>query len=279
MKEPSEDARAAWDRLAPNLMAVGVLTPWDVDAFAVVCEALTRYKQATKLVSGSALLVQGPNGFVKNPRADGAAGGRGHVRAVRREVAPQLSQESIHRKERTRRCRSLERRCRSLEQPRARNPTAAPDPPSRRCRAAHLDGAEGTGYGSPDECPREDRPNQNREHATPGGGRRRCRAVLRQHFRSGNEIRRWRPLRRPRRRGTTRALASPAADITGGVPAASFKVPDVAAALVALVGRPLIAAGQRTQRDADLRHRQPGKAHPSPLVRTGPPARPPAQKP
>jgi predicted enzyme related to lactoylglutathione lyase len=35
--------------------------------------------------------------------------------------------------------------------------------------------------------------------------------------------------------GTTLALAGPAEDVTGGVPAASFKVPDVAAALAALV--------------------------------------------
>jgi P27 family predicted phage terminase small subunit len=66
-EELSDDARAAWDRLAPGLISVGVLTAWDVDAFVVVCEALARYKQATKLVNGSALLVQGPNGFVKNP--------------------------------------------------------------------------------------------------------------------------------------------------------------------------------------------------------------------
>ncbi|WP_421671937.1 phage terminase small subunit P27 family [Saccharopolyspora spinosa] len=63
----SDDARAVWDRLAPSLIAVGVLTPWDTDAFVIVCESLARYKQATKLVNGSALLVQGPNGFVKNP--------------------------------------------------------------------------------------------------------------------------------------------------------------------------------------------------------------------
>ena len=35
--------------------------------------------------------------------------------------------------------------------------------------------------------------------------------------------------------GTTLALAGPAEDVTGGVPAASFKVPDVAAALPPLV--------------------------------------------
>lgn len=66
-EELSDDARAAWDRLAPDLIRVGVLTTWDVPAFVIVCEALARYRAATKLVNGSALLVQGPNGFVKNP--------------------------------------------------------------------------------------------------------------------------------------------------------------------------------------------------------------------
>lgn len=63
----SDDARAVWHRLAPSLIAVGVLTPWDVDAFRITCESLARYYQATKLVNGSALLVQGPNGFLPNP--------------------------------------------------------------------------------------------------------------------------------------------------------------------------------------------------------------------
>lgn len=63
----SSDARAVWDRLASDLIRVGVLTPWDVDAFRITCEALARYQQATKLVNGSALLVQGPNGLIKNP--------------------------------------------------------------------------------------------------------------------------------------------------------------------------------------------------------------------
>lgn len=34
--------------------------------------------------------------------------------------------------------------------------------------------------------------------------------------------------------GTTLALAGPAEDVTGGIPAASFKVPDVTAALISL---------------------------------------------
>lgn len=66
-EELSDDARAVWDQLAPDLIRVGVLTAWDVPAFVMVCEVLARYRQATKLVNGSALLVQGPNGFVKNP--------------------------------------------------------------------------------------------------------------------------------------------------------------------------------------------------------------------
>lgn len=63
----SDDAHAVWDQLAPDLTRVGVPTTWDVPAFVMVCEALARYRQATNLVNGSALLVQGPNGFIKNP--------------------------------------------------------------------------------------------------------------------------------------------------------------------------------------------------------------------
>lgn len=66
-EEISPDARQVWERLAPSLIACGVLTAWDVDAFWMACEALARYRQATRLVNGSALLVQGPNGLTKNP--------------------------------------------------------------------------------------------------------------------------------------------------------------------------------------------------------------------
>ncbi|MFF5093571.1 MULTISPECIES: phage terminase small subunit P27 family [Actinosynnema] len=63
----SEDARAIWTRLAPGLEQRGVLTSWDVDAFLVLCEALSRYRQATTLINSSHLLVQGAGGLVKNP--------------------------------------------------------------------------------------------------------------------------------------------------------------------------------------------------------------------
>ncbi|WNV82225.1 phage terminase small subunit P27 family [Umezawaea sp. Da 62-37] len=63
----SEGARDIWNRLAPSLEERGVLTNWDVDAFLVLCEALARYRNATALVNGSALLVQGGSGLMKNP--------------------------------------------------------------------------------------------------------------------------------------------------------------------------------------------------------------------
>lgn len=37
----SPAAVAVWQRLAPDRIAKGVLTPWDVDAFALFCEAVT----------------------------------------------------------------------------------------------------------------------------------------------------------------------------------------------------------------------------------------------
>ncbi|ONI87358.1 terminase [Saccharothrix sp. ALI-22-I] len=63
----SDGAREIWARLAPSLEQRGVLTAWDVDAFLVLCEALHRYRNATALVNGSALLVQGGSGLMKNP--------------------------------------------------------------------------------------------------------------------------------------------------------------------------------------------------------------------
>lgn len=63
----SDAARTIWERLAPGLIERGVLTVWDVDGFLVLCEALARYRAATQLVNGSALLVQGGAGLMKNP--------------------------------------------------------------------------------------------------------------------------------------------------------------------------------------------------------------------
>jgi P27 family predicted phage terminase small subunit len=39
-------AREVWDRLAPDLIAKGVLTPWDVDAFADLCNVIVINREA-----------------------------------------------------------------------------------------------------------------------------------------------------------------------------------------------------------------------------------------
>lgn len=47
--KPSRDlspaAQRVWDRLAPDRIRAGVLTPWDVDAFGLFCEALVIAEQ------------------------------------------------------------------------------------------------------------------------------------------------------------------------------------------------------------------------------------------
>jgi P27 family predicted phage terminase small subunit len=64
----SEGAQAVWDRLAPDLIAKHVLTAWDVDMFAVFCDAVATY-QACERLMGREYLVPGsvPNTLVKSP--------------------------------------------------------------------------------------------------------------------------------------------------------------------------------------------------------------------
>ncbi len=61
-------ARRHWAKLAPELVAKGVLTSWDVNLFAAYCEAVARYEEARLLVNRLGLLVPGQKGnLVKNP--------------------------------------------------------------------------------------------------------------------------------------------------------------------------------------------------------------------
>jgi len=48
----SDEARANWDRLAPDRIRKGVLTSWDVEAFAAFCEALVLIQQGVREASG-----------------------------------------------------------------------------------------------------------------------------------------------------------------------------------------------------------------------------------
>jgi P27 family predicted phage terminase small subunit len=61
-------ARALWGRLAPDLIDAGVLTWWDREAFASMCEWYGTYRKAAADVQKRGTLVKGYRGSqVKNP--------------------------------------------------------------------------------------------------------------------------------------------------------------------------------------------------------------------
>lgn len=62
------DARAVWDQYAPGLRSRGLLSVWDVPAFAVLCEAIVHHREACQIIDGTSVLVAGDKGrLVKNP--------------------------------------------------------------------------------------------------------------------------------------------------------------------------------------------------------------------
>lgn len=73
MPEPpadlEDDEREVWDRMAPSLYKLGVLTEWDVDEFARYCRAHVRYIDAVEALKLSP--EEGGGNVV-----DGAAGGK-----------------------------------------------------------------------------------------------------------------------------------------------------------------------------------------------------------
>ncbi|MEE2040192.1 phage terminase small subunit P27 family [Nocardiopsis sp. CT-R113] len=65
---PYETALDVWNRLAPDLEAKTVLTPWDVDTFAVWCDAVVRHREAVDELAQYGVMVIGQKGErVKNP--------------------------------------------------------------------------------------------------------------------------------------------------------------------------------------------------------------------
>lgn len=56
----SAGAGAVWDRLAPDLTAQGVLTPWDVDAFAILCDAIDRSDTAREHLDAEGAVTEQP---------------------------------------------------------------------------------------------------------------------------------------------------------------------------------------------------------------------------
>lgn len=63
-----ESALDVWNRLAPDLVSRKVLTAWDVDQFAMYCDAVVRHREAALDVARDGLTVEGQRGNeVKNP--------------------------------------------------------------------------------------------------------------------------------------------------------------------------------------------------------------------
>lgn len=71
----SADARAVWARLAPDLQAKGVLTAWDVDAFASFCDAAARRATAAQELEEQGAVIDLPV-FNKNGELTGHRVGR-----------------------------------------------------------------------------------------------------------------------------------------------------------------------------------------------------------
>lgn len=65
--EMSEEARAVWDQLAPDLIDKRVLTPWDTHTFAVFCEAVAAYHENRKLMGKKYTDRGAAGGVIKSP--------------------------------------------------------------------------------------------------------------------------------------------------------------------------------------------------------------------
>jgi P27 family predicted phage terminase small subunit len=61
-------AAAVWRRLAPDLIAKGVLTQWDVDQFAVYCDAVATYRECRERLETDGYTARGSaGGVIKSP--------------------------------------------------------------------------------------------------------------------------------------------------------------------------------------------------------------------
>lgn len=61
-------ALAVWRRLAPDLIAKKVLTPWDVDQFYTFCDAVATYRECRKILDEEGYTARGSaGGVIKNP--------------------------------------------------------------------------------------------------------------------------------------------------------------------------------------------------------------------
>lgn len=63
----SEGALAVWNRLAPDLIDKHVLTSWDVDQFAIFCDALAIYEENKRQMGGEYVISGSMGGLTKSP--------------------------------------------------------------------------------------------------------------------------------------------------------------------------------------------------------------------
>lgn len=59
------EAKKEWNRLAPSLEAMGVLTLVDVQAFAGYCQAYARWKEAEEFITQHGSSFKTPSGYVQ----------------------------------------------------------------------------------------------------------------------------------------------------------------------------------------------------------------------
>ncbi|WP_432063360.1 phage terminase small subunit P27 family [Streptomyces sp. S1] len=71
----SEAAVEVWDTLADELTVKGVLTPWDVEAYANWCDAVARRREAAEHVAAEGAVVKHPV-FNKNGEQTGVRMGK-----------------------------------------------------------------------------------------------------------------------------------------------------------------------------------------------------------
>ena len=58
------EAKKEWKRLAPSLIAMGVLTEHDMEAFAGYCQAYARWREAEEFLSQHGTIFSTPSGYV-----------------------------------------------------------------------------------------------------------------------------------------------------------------------------------------------------------------------
>lgn len=59
--------REIWERLVPSLIAAGVLSAWDLDVFALFCDAVSTARRAAELLRKGLLTKGRRDGIVTNP--------------------------------------------------------------------------------------------------------------------------------------------------------------------------------------------------------------------